>query len=965
MDLERFSHYQIQKKLGSGGMGEVYLAHDTMLDRAVAIKILPSQFVLDHDRLRRFLREARAASAINHPNVAHIYEIGETSGMHFIAMEYVHGETLADVLQRSALSPPDLARVAIEIVDALQEAHARGIIHRDIKPSNVMMSSRGQVKLLDFGLAKVTAADDAGSQLSTASETELGRVLGTLPYMSPEQLLGHKVDQRSDIFSLGAVLYQLGTGQFPFSGKTQIEIADAILHQIPPRVDHVNKEIPVALAHIIEKMMARNPEDRYQTASELLSVLHNTTRAKPGMTFRKPAVFGSLFFLVLLIGSMAWVHYRNSKIRWARNEAIPRILQLVDDSKYSEAVSLATQASEYIPDDPVLQRIWPTISSTVSIETIPGGADIFLKEYKATDANWRRVGTSPLRKLRIAKGYFRWQISKPGYASVVRVAPKYFYETEVSMRISLLPEKSIPSGMVAIPGGNFTFNVPGLTSSISEIKIPDFWMDRYEVSNKDFKKFVDAAGYRNRSYWKIPFARAGKQISWEEGISTFHDAAGRPGPRNWEVGNYPNGQADYPVTGVSWYEAAAYAEFAGKRLPTVHHWVYASGVPMGVEIVPMSNFTGKGFRANGDPRSMSPFGTINMAGNVKEWCWNETSDSKRFILGGAFNEPEYLFHQPDQRSPFDRESNFGFRCMKPALNSPVPSDFFAAIPEIRRDYTKEKPVPDEVFTVLKTFYSYVPGELKSQLESKNEEDYWTKETVTFEAPYGNERIIAHLFLPKNARPPYQTVIFFPGAWAQTHVSSQHIETDIDYQAYLDFLVRSGRAAVYPIYKGTFERGGGQWVNLDIDQYRDWTFQVIKDVKRTVDYLQTRKDVDQQKLAYYGYSWGARLGSIVGAVEPRFRTLILAHAGFGYSIKSPAVDEINFVSRVTIPVLMINGRYDHIFPVEAAQNPFFNLLGTDKNDKQHLIFNGGHSAPRNEVIKAVLDWLDHYLGPVSH
>ncbi len=382
---------------------------------------------------------------------------------------------------------------------------------------------------------------------------------------------------------------------------------------------------------------------------------------------------------------------------------------------------------------------------------------------------------------------------------------------------------------------------------------------------------------------------------------------------------------------------------------------------MNEKILAISNFGGRGVRVVDDQKSLSPYGTFNMAGNAKEWCWNETIGGKRFILGGAYTEPVYLFMEADQRSPFDREKTFGFRCVK--YLSKLDTSLLQRFDPPTRDYSKEKPVDDAVFAVLKTFYSYEKKALNSKLESTEIQSYVKKERVSFDTAYGSERITAYLFLPVNSQPPYQTVVFFPGAGAQRFTTEENME--IGYADYLDFLVRSGRAVVFPVYKGTFERGGGSDPgSLTPDKVREWRIQVIKDVCRTVDYLESRSDVNKNKLAYYGNSWGAHLGAFVGAVEPRFVTMILLHGGLPKEPRSPETDEINFVTRVKMPVLMINGKYDHVFPVETSQKPMFNLLGTPEKDKVQIIFEGGHTTPRQDVIKAVLDWLDRYLGSVQ-
>jgi serine/threonine-protein kinase len=273
-------HYQVRSLLGTGGMGEIYLAQDLRLGRPVALKLLPAHFTGDADRMRRFVQEAKAASALSHPNVAHIYEIGEAEGVHFIAMEYVQGQTLdARIKDR----PPDSAEIvdiAIQVVDALEEAHATGIIHRDIKPANLMITPRGQVKVLDFGLAKRTGRgrEALAGDASAPAKTEPGVLMGTVEYMSPEQALGQEVDHRTDIFSLGAVLYEMAAGRRPFAGRTTGETLDRIIHAEPEAVAQVNAHVPTELARIIHKCLEKDRERRYASARELLVDLRNLKR---------------------------------------------------------------------------------------------------------------------------------------------------------------------------------------------------------------------------------------------------------------------------------------------------------------------------------------------------------------------------------------------------------------------------------------------------------------------------------------------------------------------------------------------------------------------------------------------------------------------------------------------------------------------------------------------------------------
>src|SRR5262245_25308690 len=250
---KRLSHYAVLSLLGAGGMGEVYLAHDPRLDRKVALKILPPDIASDPDRMQRFIREARAASALNHANVATIYDIGEGGGVHFISMEYVEGETLAEKIGGRPVDPAAIIDIGGQVADALEAAHARGSIHRDIKPANLMMTPRGQVKVLDFGVAKVSGPEDQTllNDSTSASKTMAGIIVGSLPYMSPEQVLGREVDHRSDIFSLGVTLYEMATGRLPFVGATRAETMDLIRHAQPEPVPLINDTVPSELESII------------------------------------------------------------------------------------------------------------------------------------------------------------------------------------------------------------------------------------------------------------------------------------------------------------------------------------------------------------------------------------------------------------------------------------------------------------------------------------------------------------------------------------------------------------------------------------------------------------------------------------------------------------------------------------------------------------------------------------------
>jgi serine/threonine protein kinase len=278
------SHYRLEEEIGQGGMGRVYKAYDEMLDRAVVLKLLAPDLVAEAASRKRFLREARLASALDHPNICTIFEIAEAGDHYFIAMQYLPGKTLKKVISGRPLNIDSLLSISLQVGDALSAAHASGIIHRDIKSSNIIITPRGQAKVLDFGLAKLL--DEKGREAYSAAQdelTRLGNPLGTPSYMSPEQASCERVDHRSDIYSLGVVIYEMATGRLPFKGQSNVEMMHAVIHDRYKPVREVNEKAPRELESIIDKALAKNPGDRYQTMQLMLDDLHQVNASlRPG-----------------------------------------------------------------------------------------------------------------------------------------------------------------------------------------------------------------------------------------------------------------------------------------------------------------------------------------------------------------------------------------------------------------------------------------------------------------------------------------------------------------------------------------------------------------------------------------------------------------------------------------------------------------------------------------------------------
>jgi eukaryotic-like serine/threonine-protein kinase len=347
---------------------------------------------------------------------------------------------------------------------------------------------------------------------------------------------------------------------------------------------------------------------------------------------------------------------------------------------------------------------------------------------------------------------------------------------------------------------------------------------------------------------------------------------------------------------------------------------------------------------------------------VKEWVWTEAESGKRYVLCGAWDEATYMFIDPDAQSPFLRAANIGFRCVKYLDPAALPNEAMAPMPSPRRDLSKEKPVSDAVFQAYRGLYTYDKAPLNAAAEPFGpEEDDWKAEKITYDAAYGKERAVAYLFIPKKAKPPYQTVIFYPGSSALT-MRKFYFNTTWG----LGAILRSGRAVIYPVYKSTFERGDGMETDVasPTSVWRDHVVMWSKDASRALDYAETRPELEHSKVAYYGFSWGAVMGAIIPAVEPRIKVNVLAVGGLDFHRSGPETDTINFLPHVKQPTLMLNGRYDFFFPVESTQEPFYQMLGTKKEQKKRLIYESGHNIPHNELIKETLNWLDQYLGPTN-
>ncbi|NOZ20926.1 MAG: SUMF1/EgtB/PvdO family nonheme iron enzyme [Planctomycetes bacterium] len=666
---ETLGHYQILEKLGEGGMGTVYQARNLSLDKAVALKVLPEVLTRrDPKFVERFRREAQAAAQLDHPNVVPVHFVGEDRGLHFIEMALVKGKTLGQVFKSGErLTIEEAVRIITEVARGLAFAHKRGVIHRDVKPDNIMIDAEGRVMISDFGLAK-SITEETGLTIT-------GQIVGTPFYMSPEQCEGKTADTRSDIYSLGITFFEAVTGRKPFDGKTLMSVMYQHKNQAMPSPKQYDPSVPDSVCRIINKMTAKDPAHRYQNCEEVIIDL-GRVRTRDRLRF-----LGQLARLVacalVLVTSAVGIYY------------------LLNRPEVQEAVTWVKNGPDKAPDDQGKDEP-ATKPDEGPGEPTPGPSPHVRPDHAE-------------RPVPVAVGP---PAPRPGPDPVLRPSPARPKPTPAAVKpiATPLPEPpkpapgkvappgpkpvlpSVPKGMVLVSAGRFLLgdkNVPDAGPQ-REIVLDAFLIDLNEVTNEQYLRFVRAAKY--------------------------------PAPQYWENGAYPEGKGDHPVTGVSWEDARAYCQWAGKRLPTEAEWEKASSwdsknevkrvYPWGNEFdllrcnciydlgcpendvqrwTPVWLFGssrevicsagGNTTPVGSSQDDVSAFGVRGMGGNVSEWCadWFEPDYYKRaeshnptgpnfgmrrVVRGGNWFSPKDEIRTACRRGidPDTKSSLIGFRC---------------------------------------------------------------------------------------------------------------------------------------------------------------------------------------------------------------------------------------------------------------------------------------------------------------
>lgn len=955
-------------------MGEVYRASDSRLGREVALKVLPPDVADDLARLDRFEREARSLAALDHPGIVTVFSVEEAKGVHFLTMQLVPGRTLGQLIPDEGFPQDRLVELAIPLSGALAAAHEKQIVHRDLKPGNIMVTDEGRVKVLDFGLAKQADTTPSGSEDPTRAHgpTQRGAIVGTMPYMSPEQIEARDTGPPSDVFSLGIVLYEMATGRRPFQGDSAPALMSSILRETPLPPSRLRSSLSKGLDALIARCLEKDPARRI-SAKDLQEALLGLRDGAGSRRFLRPWIVVPLTLVVAGIVIAAWTTVNRSRRAALVAEAIPRIESLAQDTKYIEAFALAKEVERNGGANALTVPIRDSFSSTISVDSSPPGTTISIRPF-GNQGTWTPLGPTPLHKVRVPRGPLHWRAELAGHlpSDFITATP------DATIRFELRKNTVSDRDMVFVPAADVDlWSITGV-KVVRRVPIGSFLIDRHEVTNEEFARFVNGGGYRREELWKHEFRDGARALSFREAMERFRDATGRPGPSNWRLGSFPDGEEQMPVSGVSWYEAAAFAQYAGKELPTVYHW-YQADIAGDLQllpglILPMANYESAAPRRASSSRQQSAYGAIDMAGNMREWSATASDAGTRLILGGGWTDPSYMFLTPELVLPLDRSAGNGFRCIRRLSQDPLAEDATRAVtrkPVI--DNLSRSPVGDEMYEVFTRFFDRVAVPLEPRVEATDESSrHWIKQKVSYAAGYDGERILAWLYLPRTARPPYQVMIQMAGTSTFMRSKSSAKESDIFGWSYAEYLLRGGRAVLIPIWKGSYERQDGfHPFESDRTVYRDHVIQWIVEMRQSVDYLESRKDIDASKIGYQGISFGSIWAPLFLALEPRLETGILLLGGLLVTQASrdplpPELQALNYAPRVKVPVLMLSGRYDPIFPFETSQVPLFKLLGTPPDQKRHLTFPAGHTSYgwRDHLDREGLEWLDRQFGPVT-
>jgi len=611
----------------------------------------------------------------------------------------------------------------------------------------------------------------------------------------------------------------------------------------------------------------------------------------------------------------------------------------------------------------LIDNYYNKVTEEVSLFTNPKGVDVYFKFYSDTTDNWIFLGKTPLQNVRVPSKLLRLRFNEKENEYFSRTHPYYL---NTNNNIFILPKSFEKDDKYELfLGRNIPLNFPGL-DHLPNVKIGPYQISKYEVTNVEFQEFVKDGGYENPEYWNFPITLEGKEYNFETTIATFIGEFGKKGPANWSYSEFPKGQDNFPVTGISWFEASAYAKYRELSLPNIYQWSNAANLGWSSDFVPTSNFSKNQLNSVGDENTNNYENIYDIAGNVREWCENSSNEThtEKAILGGSYLDYDYHFNDFYGQNCLDRSIGNGCRLLKELdHNDNIEKESDKGIYIKTRDFYNLPTISDEVFEVYRSQFEDYNKDINAKvtdIELIKNSDIKIQRYEIPSLTSDNNFIPGYIFYKSSIPPPYKPIIFFPGSNAIFLTN-----TDIMLKSkmhYFNYLLSEGYAVIHPIYTSTYEKEDE--LKSDYPEltpfYKEHLITWGKEFKKTIDYLESQEDLDISKLSYFGISWGGAMANILLAIDDRVKAAVLNVAGLSFQESNKEIESYLYTPRITCPVIMLNGKYDVYFPLETSQKPMFDLLGTNKEDKKHYVYPSGHYVPKKELIKEHLNWLEKYL-----
>tara|TARA_B100001564_G_scaffold80966_1_gene65164 strand:- start:2215 stop:4461 length:2247 start_codon:yes stop_codon:yes gene_type:complete len=635
---------------------------------------------------------------------------------------------------------------------------------------------------------------------------------------------------------------------------------------------------------------------------------------------------------------------------------LPKIIKAYESGDNLYVFNKTKSLLNEFPENELLNFYLKKVSYKINLETDLDSVSVKIKY--ANDSLWTNKGFLPIDSILVPYLNTNDYQIKLTYKKF-----EYIHNPEESGFISMKGIDKTPDQHVFRPSKRNQFLwLPGIYLG-DKNKWEEFTISKTEVSNLEYKEFIDDNGYKKPRYWDFPIEIDGQIYEFENTIKIFKDKFGQFGPASWSYSKFPENQENFPVTGISWFEARAYANYAGMKLPNIYQWLDSAKLTnWDLVVLPdndNSNLNSNFLREVDDERGINSYGIRNLSGNVREWTTNPHGNNRYAILGGAYFDKSYSFSSFYSLSPFDRSEGNGIRLVSSEKNEFLDEKI---IEYEKRDIINEKDVSDEVFEVYKDqfYYNYFEPKVETKMIKGYDKNYNVEKFQMKTVYENNEPLHGYIIYSKKTEGKLKPVIVFPSASGIFNSSdSEMIKSEINQKKYL---LDEGYSLILPIYYSTFSRKKtiNTWWANESDNYKQTIIKIGKDFKRSIDYLEIRNDMDMKNLSYYGYSWGSITSNILLAIEKRVKTAFLAAGGIQLPKSKKEIDPSIFVRRINIPIMHVYGKSDGFFRYEDSFIPWKNLIGSDSRDIFIIELDEiGHGIPPDILLKNHLNFLKKY------